>query len=358
MKLIKFICFLVLFSQYSVAQDEKLLVEKRKISTTKAKNSIKIDGELNESDWDNVPVAKDFIMMEPDNGKPEPNERKTEVKVLYDDDAIYIGAILYDNEPHTILKEITERDKEGTSDYFGAFINGFNDGQQSYCFYVGPTNCQSDCIQSQNGEDYSWDSIWASETKLNDKSWIVEMKIPYAALRFSGEEKQTWGINFFREVRKLRHSFTWNKVDNKVGTFTQQSGVLEGIEKVNTPTRLFLIPYSSYYLNSFGKEKAFGSMKGGVDLKYGLTDAFTLDMVLIPDFGQTKFDNKILTFYEKIKRWAKDSAVVPVKKQACYGCHMKINDKTYAEVIKAEEIINCPHCGRILYKDNEELVEA
>ena len=71
-----------------------------------------------------------------------------------------------------------------------------------------------------------------------------------------------------------------------------------------------------------------------------------------------KFDNKILTFYEKIKRWAKDSAVVPVKKQACYGCYMKINDKTYAEVIKAEEIINCPHCGRILYKDNEELVEA
>ena len=71
-----------------------------------------------------------------------------------------------------------------------------------------------------------------------------------------------------------------------------------------------------------------------------------------------KFDNKILTFYEKIKRWAKDSAVVPVKKQACYGCYMKINDKTYAEVIKAEEIINCPHCGRILYKEDEELVEA
>ena len=66
-----------------------------------------------------------------------------------------------------------------------------------------------------------------------------------------------------------------------------------------------------------------------------------------------KFDNKILTFYEKIKRWAKDSAVVPVKKQACYGCYMKINDKTYAEVIKAEEIINCPHCGRILYKEDE-----
>jgi hypothetical protein len=295
MKFIKFISCLVLFSQFCFAQEEKKVVEKRKISTLKAKNSIKIDGELNETDWENVPIAKDFIMVEPDNGKLEPNERKTEVKVLYDDDAIYIGAILYDNEPHTILKEITERDKDGTSDYFGAFINGFNDGQQSYCFYVGPTNCQSDCIQStQGGEDYSWDSIWASETKLTDKGWVVEMKIPYAALRFSGEEKQTWGINFFREVRKLRHSFTWNKVDNKAGTFTQQSGVLEGIEKVNTPTRLFLIPYASYYLNSFGKEKAFGTTKGGLDLKYGITDAFTLDVVLIPDFGQTKFDNKVL----------------------------------------------------------------
>ena len=349
MKLIKFISFLVLFSQYSVAQEEKLLVEKRKISTTKAKNSIKIDGELNESDWDNVPVAKDFIMVEPDNGKPEPNERKTEVKVLYDDDAIYIGAVLYDNEPHTILKEITERDKDGTSDYFGAFINGFNDGQQSYCFYVGPTNCQSDCIQSQGGEDYSWDSIWASETKLTDKGWVVEMKIPYAALRFSGEEKQTWGINFFREVRKLRHSFTWNKVDNKAGTFTQQSGVLEGIEKVNTPTRLFLIPYSSYYMNSFGKEKAFGSIKGGLDLKYGLTDAFTLDMVLIPDFGQTKFDDKILNLgpFEQVfnenRPFFTEGTDLFNKGGLFYSRRIGARASTQPEITENEEVLETPN---------------
>ena len=70
----------------------------------------------------------------------------------------------------------------------------------------------------------------------------------------------------------------------------------------------------------------------------------------------SQFDNKILTFYEKIKRWAKDTAVVPVKKQACYGCFMKINDKTYAEVLRGEEIVNCLHCGRILYKGEEETV--
>lgn len=66
-----------------------------------------------------------------------------------------------------------------------------------------------------------------------------------------------------------------------------------------------------------------------------------------------KFDNKILTFYEKIRRWAKDAAVVPVRKQACCGCYMKISDKAYADVLKAEEIVNCPHCGRILYKEVE-----
>jgi uncharacterized protein len=71
----------------------------------------------------------------------------------------------------------------------------------------------------------------------------------------------------------------------------------------------------------------------------------------------SNFDNKVLTFYEKIKRWAKDTAVVPVKKQACYGCFMKISDQAFAEVIKSEEIINCPHCGRIIYKE-EETVEA
>jgi len=64
-------------------------------------------------------------------------------------------------------------------------------------------------------------------------------------------------------------------------------------------------------------------------------------------------EQKVLSFYEKIRIWAGNSAVVPVKKQACYGCYMKLNDKTYSEIIKADEIVNCPHCGRILYIENE-----
>ncbi len=295
MKLLKIVSCLVLFSQYTFAQEaDKSNFVKKKLTALKTNSSIKIDGVFSESDWTNVPVAQNFVMYNQDNGKPEVPEQRTEVKVIYDDDAVYIGAMLYDNEPNKILREISERDNFGSTDAFGVFINGFNDGQQEFSFFVSASDGQMDLVRTTENEDTSWDAIWESKAKITPQGWTVEMRIPYAALRFSKEEKQTWGINFFREVRRNRQMFTWNPVDNSKGSFTQQAGILEGIEKINTPTRLFLIPYSSYYLNSAGKEKAFGTIKGGMDLKYGLTDAFTLDMVLIPDFGQTKFDNKIL----------------------------------------------------------------
>ena len=278
-----------------VAQEGQIAFEKKKISASRVNTILKIDGVLDEVEWKNAAIAKDFFGFEPENGKPEPDTLRSEIKILYDDNALYIGAILYDNHPDKILKEITERDDFGTSDLFGVFINGFNDGQQEYSFFVNAANGQADCIRTaQEGEDFSWDAIWHSQAKITEKGWVVELKIPYAAIRFSKLENQIWGINFFREVRRLRYKYTWNKVNNRVGTFTQQAGLLDGIKNIKTPTRLFLIPYSSFYLNSPSQEKAEGTLKGGLDLKYGLSDAFTLDAVLVPDFGQTKFDNQIL----------------------------------------------------------------
>lgn len=280
-------CFLLLsfvgFSQKKVLQT-KFISEK-----------IEIDGKLEEPIWQSAAIASDFIMFEPDNGKPIPENKKTEIRVLYDNDAIYIGALLNDENPEKILKEITQRDNFGTSDLFGVFINGFNDGQQDFQFFVNAADGQADCITTDtNGEDYSWDAVWKSKAVITDKGWVVEMRIPYAALRFSAEKKQTWGLNFFREIRRDRFKYTWNFIDSKLGTFTQQTGVLEGIENIKPPTRLFLLPYSSFYVNANAAQKTYGTLKGGLDLKYGINDAFTLDMILIPDFGQTKYDDQIL----------------------------------------------------------------
>lgn len=268
---------------------------KKSVSTKKTAENISIDAELNEESWKNAEIATDFVSLEPKNGTPIPEEFKTEVKILYSDDAIYIGAALYDPNPEKILKELVERDNIGTSDYFGVFINGYNDGQQEFRFFVTAANGQIDTnFTSSEGEDGSWNAIWESNAKITDFGYVIEMKIPYAALRFPEQEQQTWGLNFFREVRRERQKYTWSPIDNKIGAISQQAGILTGIENIKTPTRLFLIPYSSFYLSGSEAQKTKGELKGGLDVKYGINDAFTLDAILVPDFGQTKFDNVIL----------------------------------------------------------------
>lgn len=267
-------------------------LEKKKLNALLTTEKISIDGNLNEGIWQNAEIASDFIMFEPDNGKPLSEDKRTEVKILYDNEAIYIGAKMYD-DPTKILKEITERDNFGTADNFGVFVNGYNDGQQDYRFIVSAAGTQMDCLATDNGEDYSWDGIWHSNVMSTESGWVAEIKIPYAALRFSEKDRQTWGINFFREIRRDRQKYTWNYVNTKLGTFIQQAGLLEGIENIKTPTRLFLMPYASVYVqnNDKGTEAKF---KAGLDIKYGINDSFTLDAILVPDFGQAAFDDVVL----------------------------------------------------------------
>ena len=325
------------------------LSQKKVLQTKFISEKIEIDGKLDETIWQSAAVASDFITFEPDNGKPIPENRKTEVKVLYDNDAIYIGALLNDENPEKILKEITQRDNFGTSDVFGVFINGFNDGQQDFQFFVNAADGQADCITTDtNGEDYSWDAVWKSKAVITDKGWVVEMRIPYAALRFSAENKQTWGLNFFREIRRDRFKYTWNFIDSKLGTFTQQTGILEGIENIKPPTRLFLLPYSSFYVNGNATQKTYGTLKGGLDLKYGINDAFTLDMILIPDFGQTKFDDQILNLgpfeqqFNENRPFFTEGTDLFSKGNLVYSRRIGGNPSKYPTTQTNEEIIDNP----------------
>ena len=338
--LLVIIIFLLSFFGYS---------QKKTLQTKFISDNIEIDGKLNEAIWQGAAIATDFITLEPDNGKPIPENRKTEVKVLYDNDAIYIGALLRDENPEKILKEITQRDDFGTSDIFGVFINGFNDGQQDFRFIVNAADGQSDCIATDNnGEDYSWDGVWKSKAVITSEGWVVEMRIPYAALRFSNEAKQTWGINFFREIRRDRFKYTWNFIDSKLGTFTQQTGILEGIENIKPPTRLFLLPYSSFYVNADARQKTYGTLKGGLDLKYGINDAFTLDMILIPDFGQTKFDDQILNLgpfeqqFNENRPFFTEGTDLFSKGNLVYSRRIGGNPSKYPTVQTNEKIIDNP----------------
>lgn len=293
--------FKKLFSLFFIIVFIPTFAQKKTLQAKIATEKITIDGFLNESIWDNAPVATNFVMYQPDNGKTISDDKKTDVRVLYDNEAIYISAKMFDNEPKKILKEITQRDNIGTADVFGVFLNGFNDGQQDFQFFVSASGVQIDRLATEDGEvtpnnynqDFSWDAIWDSEVQITDFGWTVEMRIPYAALRFPNDKVQTWGINFFRNIRRDRQSYTWSPIDSNVRTTRNQNGVLQGLENLKTPTRLFFIPYTSYYYekNQEGSENKF---KAGLDIKYGINDSFTLDAILVPDFGQTKFDNVIL----------------------------------------------------------------
>lgn len=249
-----------------------------------------INAEITEQIWANADVASSFVMTEPDNGVPATFEKRTEVKVAYDNQAIYIAATLFDNQPDLIQKELTQRDNFGVSDHFGVFINGFNDGQQDFRFFVSAAGVQMDCLATENDQDFSWDAIWESAVKITDFGWVVELKIPYAALRFAKKDQQTWGINFQRELRRDRQIYNWNPVDARIGAIIPQAGILKGIQNIEPPTRLFFIPYGSSYVEK-NQDNQAETYKAGMDIKYGINDSFTLDAILIPDFGQTAFDN-------------------------------------------------------------------
>ncbi len=280
-----FLCVVLLFASHTFAQKKVLTT---KVTTEK----ITIDGRFDEVAWKDAEIATDFIMINPDNGKPIAHEKRTEVKVIYDNTAIYVAATLYDSEPNGILKELTLRDNFSTADHFGVFFNGYNDGQQEFRFFISAAGVQQDGVYTEaKGEDFSWDAIWDSHVEVTNFGWTVELKIPYAALRFPSDKKQTWGINFYREIRHDRQQYSWSFLDTKISNESTQAGILEGIENIETPTRLFLIPYASQYLYTSKTQKSVGEFKGGMDIKYGINDAFTLDAILIPDFGQTKFDN-------------------------------------------------------------------
>ncbi|MEE9361191.1 MAG: DUF5916 domain-containing protein [Cellulophaga sp.] len=267
--------------------------EKKETTTLRSTSNIKINGQLDESIWETITSATGFKMLRPDNGPEAPNTHKTEVKVLYDDNAIYIGAILYDNDANAISREFSQRDNVFVeADVFTVAINTFNDGINENKFYVTAAGTQADSKTRQGGwrtNDYNWSAVWESAVSITDVGWVVEIKIPYSALRFQNTNVQTWGINFMREIKRRDEIYSWNYVDRSVGNESQYNGILNGITNIKPPVRLSFFPFvSAFSETTEGNTKT--KITAGLDLKYGITENFTLDATVIPDFSQTGFD--------------------------------------------------------------------
>lgn len=249
----------------------------------------KIDASPNDKAWKQVAAITDFIQQSPVNGGT-PSQR-TEVKMMYDDRAIYVLATLYDTKPDSIFSELGERDSgdEASADLFSVEINPYNNGLNSMEFMVSAAGVQMDSKNDLYAMHKTWDAVWKSEVRKTNEGWIAEMEIPFSAIRFPKKEIQLWEINFFRLIKRNGEAITWNFVDKNKNGWLNQAGEMHGLKDINPPVRLSLMPYLTSYLN---KDKV--SFKGGLDLKYGLNESFTLDMMLIPDFGQTRADDAVL----------------------------------------------------------------
>ena len=256
----------------------------------------KIDGILDEAWWSGIPSATEFIMDKPSPGLPQ--SQKTEVKIAYNHEAMFIAFICYDTSPDSILAQLSGRDVTGNSDMCGVTFSCYRDGINGVAFNVTPTGEQYDARIDAVGEDVTWNAVWYCETAVSDIGWVAEYKIPFAAIRFPKTEEQLWNVNFVREVRRCRQHAYWNGVNPLLPGILTQMGTLSGIKSIQPPRRIFFYPYSSVYYNT--SESESGEVSGGfsynvgLDTKIGLSDAFTLDATIIPDFGQTLSDQQIL----------------------------------------------------------------
>ncbi len=287
--LLLLISFQLLHSSYSFAC--------KKLSAYKTDAAIKVDGKLDEAVWELADVADDFTQRRPYPGKKPSFD--SEVKIVYNDYSVFVAAVLHDVSSDSIMKQLSARDEIGYADRFAVFFDTYHDGINAFQFGVTAAGVQYDYRVSSNGWDRNWNAAWYSAVNIEDDRWIVEMEIPFSALRFPSDQIQEWGVNFERNIVRKGELNFWEEIKPQKNGFVNQFGVVDGLNDIKPPMRLAVIPYlSSYYshVNDKPNNTSYSNInfRGGMDIKYGINDAFTLDMMLIPDFGQVISDNRVL----------------------------------------------------------------
>lgn len=274
-----------------------VVIAQRSVEAFPTTEHIVIDGEFKESSWQNAEATKDFVQYKPNPGLP--STQQTEVKLIYDDNAIYIAAKCFDKPEH-VSKILSQRDDFNANvDNFQILIDTYNDDQNGFDFGVSSMGVQFDSKLSATSENVELNMVWASAVIQTEQGWQLEMRIPYSAIRFPKKEVQNWGINFFRYISRNREESTWSPIKPDFDNWLAQCGTVTNLKGIEPPLRLAFIPYVSAYADHFpfnevGKSNWSHSFNGGMDIKLGLNEAFTLDMTLVPDFKQVVFDNQVL----------------------------------------------------------------
>ncbi|MBN2519321.1 MAG: carbohydrate binding family 9 domain-containing protein, partial [Bacteroidales bacterium] len=283
---------------YSYVICNTALSEPKKIYVTKKieGNPPEIDGLVNEAVWDNIEWSNGFKQTAPfENIEPS---QKTSFKILYDENNLFIAIKAFDAYPDSIEKRLTRRDEE-SGDKVGIGLDTYHDLRTAFIFIVNASGVKSDAIVTEDGGnwDYSWDPIWFVKTSINAEGWVAEIKIPLSQLRFGKQDVYLWGLNIGRTLFRKSEESLWQFISPKAAGWVSLFGELQGIKGIKPHKQKDIVPYIVSNFEKYEKEDgnpfAPGKewhLNGGLDGKFGVTNDFTLDFTINPDFGQVEAD--------------------------------------------------------------------
>jgi hypothetical protein len=272
-----------------------------------------IDGRLNEGVWREAAPFAEFVQRELHEG--DAVTERTEVRILTDREALYVGAWLYDREPGGIVPGEKVRDVPlENSDYVAIILDTYLDRQNGFVFATTPTGVEYDGQVVKEGEgggilqsgqtraqsgsmggfNLNWDGSWTVATSTDSSGWYAEFRIPFSTLRYGGGATQTWGLNLARGIRRRNEEAFWSFIPRQFTLYRlSRAGTLEGIQvpvrRVATVTPYLL---GGVHRNYLVDDEARHAREFGADLKYGLTPALTLDLTYNTDFAQVEVDEQ------------------------------------------------------------------
>jgi hypothetical protein len=267
----------------------------RVVGAVEARAPITIDGALDEQAWRDAQPAGDFIQAEPHEG--EAASEPTDVRIVYDHDALYIGVVCHDAMPSALVVNDIRKDfTAGEQDSFEVILDTFADRRNGFVFVVNPAGAKSDTQIANEGRDVntSWDAVWTVATTRGESGWTAEIRIPFKTLRFERGADRIWGVNFSRRIRRKNEVDYWSPVPRVYNLYRAgMAGTLSGLPDASQGRNLRLKPWIGADLTrGVGGERFDRDGEAGLDVKYGVTPSLTLDVTVKPDFAQAEADEQ------------------------------------------------------------------
>ena len=270
----------------------------------------RIDGLMGEAAWDQATPIREFVQKIPNEGAAP--SVPTEVRILYDDAALYVGARLMRSDPHAIRRSVTRRDGESDAEVFTVSLDPYHDRRTAYAFSISSGGVRGDAYHAQDSEDSGrepqFDPLWVARARVDSAGWTAELRIPFSQLRFNSAARQVWGMQLTRNVADKAERLQWVLIPVAAAGYASRFGRLDGIAGIPPTRRIELLPYVATdltYRSNVDPRSPFTDRFGaraGADLKVGLGPNLSLDATINPDFGQVEADPAIvnLTAFETV----------------------------------------------------------